>query len=68
VLLQVGHHPDAEAVPGIEPLLLHQEVHQLRQALVVPDPARGREREIGNTEFTVGKYNPEILNLWWFFN
>ena len=38
VLLEVGHHPTTEAVPGIESLLLHQEVHQLRQTLVVPDP------------------------------
>ena len=38
VLLEVGHHPDHEAVARVEPLLLHQEVHQLCQAFVIPDP------------------------------
>ena len=32
------HEPDTEGVAGVQSLLLHQEVHQLRQALVVTNP------------------------------
>ena len=38
MFLQMSHESDTERVASIEPLLLHQEVHGLRQALVVAHP------------------------------
>ena len=32
------HQTDAEGVAGVQPLLLHQEVHRLGQTLVVANP------------------------------
>ena len=34
------HKPDAEGVPGVEPLLLDEEVHGFGQTLVVAHPER----------------------------
>ena len=65
MLLEVGHHPTTEAVPGIESLLLHQEVHQLRQTLVVPDP----EHKMKETVNFLAKLNVVSLSPknWKFF-
>ena len=38
MFLQMSHQTDTEGVAGIQPLLLYQEVHRLRQTLVIPNP------------------------------
>ena len=34
----MSHQTDTEGVAGVQPLLLHQEVHRLGQTLVVTHP------------------------------
>ena len=38
VFLKMRHEADTEGVAGVQPLLLHQEVHGLGQTLVVANP------------------------------